>query len=295
MNKIKSWIKASRLQSQSYLFLPLLLGQILAMHTGHQFNWWLFALVHLYGLFMQLYIVYANDYADAETDKLNSTFNVFSGGSRVIPEGRLTSKEVGTGAIIMATLTTCIGIVGALFFDRILMIPLAIVSLLLLWMYSYKPLRLSYRGGGEFLQMTGVGLVLPLMGYYGQSGEIMSFPWLLFAILLPTNLASGMTTSLPDEPSDRAFGKRTTSVMFGTGTNKVIIIFLNAMSIAALISIALYSPLLPFSWLFLLPPVLLIGQLPFLANRPGSKGLNLFVALSVGSTLTITTVMILAF
>ena len=81
---LRPWLKAARLPSQSYIFLPPLLGQALALHQGAKFDWKVFALVHLFGLAMQLYIVFANDYADQETDQRNTTFTPFSGGSRVL-------------------------------------------------------------------------------------------------------------------------------------------------------------------------------------------------------------------
>ncbi len=57
MNKFLAWLKASRLQSQSYIFLPLLLGQVIALNYAQVWSWPMFFLVHTYGIFIQLYIV----------------------------------------------------------------------------------------------------------------------------------------------------------------------------------------------------------------------------------------------
>jgi 1,4-dihydroxy-2-naphthoate octaprenyltransferase len=291
MKTFKAWIKASRLQSQSYIFLPLLLGQIMAMHYFDVWNWSIFLLVQLYGVFIQLYIVYANDYADIETDKLNETFNIFSGGSRVLSNKLLSPKEVRNGAIVMASLTILAGVVGYLLFDRAWLVLLSFVSILLLWMYSYKPVKLSYRGGGEFLQMLGVGMVLPLFGYYSQSGTFDAFPWWLFAVLLPTNLACGMATSLPDEPSDRKSKKRTSSVLFGIKRNMILIILLNTISLSLLIYFSLTSSLIDFSYILIFPIIAILLQFPFINAIPGSKKLGNYVALAVTFTLFITVVM----
>lgn len=294
MNSLSHWIKASRLQSQSYIFFPLLLGQVLSVAHGYRWNWWIFALVHVYGLCMQVYIVYANDYADIETDKLNTTYTIFSGGSRVIVEGMLSARETGVGALVMALLTALSGVAGGVFFGRVLMVPLAIVSLLLLWMYSYRPIQLSYRGGGEFLQMIGVGFVLPLMGYYGQSGQIATFPWLLLAALLPANLACGMATSLPDEPSDRMSNKRTSSVILGPKRNAIFIVVLNTVSVVVLVFLAFRISVLPFSWVLLVPLIPVVAQVVNGAGAPGTIERTIFVALSVICTLAISVVIILA-
>ena len=44
--------------------------------VGGQIDWAIFAAVHLFGMFNALYIVYANDFADRETDEKNKTFNM---------------------------------------------------------------------------------------------------------------------------------------------------------------------------------------------------------------------------
>ena len=295
MKKFNAWIKASRLQSQSYIFLPLLLGQIIAMAYTNSWSWALFFLVQLYGIFIQVYIVYANDYADIETDKINKTFNIFSGGSRVLSSKLLSPSEVKRGAIVMASMTMMTAVVGYLIFNRPWLLLLSFVSLLLLWMYSYKPVQLSYRGGGEFLQMLGVGMVLPLFGYYSQAGSFESFPWLLFVVLLPTNLACGMATSLPDEPSDKASKKRTSSVLFGLKRNMIYIILLNTISMAMLIYLALSSAIISYSHILLIPVLTILLQLPLINAYPGSKKLTNYVALAVIFTLTITTLMAITF
>jgi 1,4-dihydroxy-2-naphthoate octaprenyltransferase len=295
MASTKAWIQASRLTSQSYIFLPLLLGQALAYHQGFAWHWGLFAITHLFGLAIQLYIVYANDYADIETDKSNKTFNMFSGGSRVLVEGLIQPGNLGKGAVLMALLSVLSGVVATIFFDRIWLITLAMAGLLLLWMYSYKPVRLSYRGGGETLQMLGVGLVLPLFGYYAQSGTFAEFPWLIMALMLPTNLASGMATSLPDEPSDRLSAKKTSSVIFGVVNNTRVILSLNTVATVLLIIWSVLTKTVPFSFAYILPVIVLLGAYPLWKNRPGSEGLNRFVGLSVGYTLALTSVLIIAF
>ena len=63
-----AWIQASRLPSQSYIFLPILLGQAAWVYQGGTIDWRAFLLIQLFGLFDQLYIVYANDYADYRDD-----------------------------------------------------------------------------------------------------------------------------------------------------------------------------------------------------------------------------------
>lgn len=213
--KIGAWLRAARLPSQSYIALPLLLGQLLAWRATDRWSWGVFALVQLFGLFDQLYIVFANDVADVETDRQNQTSTIFSGGSRVLVDGALKPSAMRNAALLMAGLCVAIGVALWAGFGDALTLPLILTGLALLWAYSFRPIRLSYRGGGELLQTLGVGGVLPLIGWVAQAGTLEGFPWALLGALLPMNLAIAICTALPDEPSDRASGKRTLPVLFG--------------------------------------------------------------------------------
>jgi 1,4-dihydroxy-2-naphthoate octaprenyltransferase len=101
--------------------------------------------------------------------------------------------------------------------------------------YSFPPLRLSYRGGGELLQGLGCGVVLPLVGYYLQAGTLGSFP---LAVLFPSFLlaaAGNVTTALPDHPADRAADKRTYPVRLGQLTARRHV--LQSIALAAFIAV----------------------------------------------------------
>jgi 1,4-dihydroxy-2-naphthoate polyprenyltransferase len=233
VSTFKAWIKASRLPSQSYIALPLILGQALAWHTTGSWSWAVFALVQAFGLFDQLYIVYANDYADQETDRDNETATIFSGGSRVLVDGVLAPASLGRGAVWMAALAMATTGILAAGWQRFAAVPLGAFGLLLLWAYSYPPLKLSYRGGGELLQMLGVGAVLPLLGYLAQAGSFDGFTWNLLAVILPLSLATAITTALPDVPSDARANKRTLPVTFGLRFAQGLIIALYALGLIA--------------------------------------------------------------
>ncbi len=295
MNYISACIKASRLQSQSYIFLPILFGQAYYVFQGNKLDWTIFIIIQLFGLFDQLYIVYANDYADIETDLKNKTFNIFSGGSRVLVDGDLTPSQLKNLTLSAVGLCFLCGIILTLFFHRWLAVPIVTIALGILWMYSYAPVKLSYRGGGEFLQMLGVGLVLPLFGYYAQAGTLNGFPWPLMLVILPTQLACAMATSLPDEPSDRSSKKKTATVLLGANTAKFSIIGLNAVSMIML-------PIV--GWLNLSDPRILmilsipasasIIQLFFIKSEINTLKLTIFVFLSVLVTLSIVGCMTIA-
>jgi 1,4-dihydroxy-2-naphthoate polyprenyltransferase len=283
MHKIKAWLQASRLPSQSYIFFPLLLGQALRYAQTGQFSWTVFLMLHLYGLFLQLFIVYANDRADIATDRLNTTFTIFSGGSRTLVNELISVRENYAAVLTVIALNAAVGLALTALFQRGLTLPLIALSLGLLWLYSFHPVRLSYRGGGELLQMLGVGMLLPVFGYYGQADSLIAFPWHLLAFILPCQLACAMATALPDEPSDRASSKRTAAVLLGPVMVKLAIIVLNG---ASMIFFFLFSPApLPYTIATLLLPAACFAGMSALrtASPPGSRRLSLFVTCAVGA------------
>lgn len=293
----RAWAQASRLPSQSYIALPLLLGQLIAWSQTGQWDWTIFALVQAFGVFDQLYIVYANDYADQETDRDNETATIFSGGSRVLVEGTITPRALGRAAALMAALALATGVALLVGFGRVAALPLMALGIALLWAYSYPPLRLSYRGGGELLQMLGVGLVLPLVAYEAQAGALASFPWPLLAALLPMNLATGMCTALPDEPSDRRADKRTVAVTLGGATARGLIIALNLAGVAAFwfvghASVAALD--LSRASLVATPALASALMIPLVTRaRPGTHAILAFVFLGILANLALTAAMIL--
>lgn len=281
MDKIRSWIKASRPASQSYIFFPLLLGQAVYYSQTLNFNPAIFILLHMYGLFIQLFIVYANDRADIETDLLNTTYNIFSGGSRTLVNGLITKSENTAAILIVIAGNAAVGFILTALYQLELSLPLIVISLGLLWMYSFSPVRLSYRGGGEILQMLGVGLVLPFFGFYGQAGTLADFPIRLLAFILPCQMACAIATSLPDEPSDRASKKHTASVLLGIPRAKLAVIMLIAMSL--LFFIVLSPALLKHTAAVLTLPMLSFAGICILYTKasPGTRRLNLFVTCAV--------------
>ncbi|HEY8430624.1 MAG TPA: UbiA family prenyltransferase, partial [Sandaracinaceae bacterium] len=145
---------------------------------------------------------------------LNDAPTPFSGGSRVLQE-RLLSPRRLAGAAALAALALLALSGAAALAERPLTPLFAFAAIGLLAAYSFPPLRLAYRGGGELLQGLGVGLVLPLLGFYLQSGRIAGAPWPLSALLVGFGAVSNVITALPDARGDRRAGKRTWPVRRG--------------------------------------------------------------------------------
>jgi 1,4-dihydroxy-2-naphthoate octaprenyltransferase len=244
---------------------------------GYTIDWRAFVVIQLFGLFDQLYIVYANDYADYLDDRRNTMPTMFSGGSRVLVDNVLRPVELKFAAFLMVFLCIGCGILFTVVYRYYYMIPLMSAGLLLLWMYSYKPLRLSYRGGGELLQVAGTGLLLPMLGYYAQAGSLNSFPWVILLVVVPTSLACAIATAVPDGPADATYEKRTIPVLIGLPRSKAAIIALNAASIFLFYCIgqSLKDGVLDVA-VHVLPVAGLLGTLIFVKGQPGAPGITFF-------------------
>jgi len=209
---VRAWVRASRPLAQANLAMPLLLGQALAYQVTGRFGWEVLVGVALFGVLDQLFILYLNDYADREADSDART--PFSGGSGVLVDGALKPEDLrraGLGAYLMlGGISAWLAWLGS---GWVLLLYLAAGALL--WLYSFPPARLSYRGHGEVLQGLGVGVVLPLVGYAAQAAELGSFPWPVLGATFLLGFAGNVATALPDRDVDRGAKKRTWPVRFG--------------------------------------------------------------------------------
>ena len=233
IHTLSAWVQASRLPSQSYIAPPLLLGQLLAWHQSGDWSWTAFALVQLFGVFDQLYIVFANDVADEEGDRGHRAPTLFSGGSRVLVEGILPRAALLRAAWGCAALAALCALALAILQSFVALFGLGLIGLWLLHAYSFPPLRLSYRGGGELLQMFGVGALLLALGYGAQAGSWAGFPWAMLGVSLPLALSTAVATTLPDVAADRAAAKRTFAATTSLRSAALVVWLLVALSWAA--------------------------------------------------------------
>jgi len=151
-----------------------------------------------------------------------------AGSLKTIPDGIISSKSILVAGIVSALIIIGIAFYLELFLHRKFFIILTITSLIVFLFYSAPPLRLNYIGGGEFLEMFGVGILLPLLQYYLQSGslELSLESYALFLSFSIYSLASAIASGLSDEVSDRVGGKTTIVGTIGNKNARQIILFL---------------------------------------------------------------------
>ncbi len=213
--KIAAWIQAARPLAHANIAIPLLVGEVLGWALVGTWDLRLVALTHVAAVLDQLFIVFANDVADEAADRDNDDATPFSGGSRVLVEGKISPAALRRASWLAALALLVLAAAMALGMDRPLLFPGWVLGIALLWAYSYPPLRLSYRGHGEIAQGLGLGVVLPLIGFYTVTGSLQGMPWPALAPLFLIGLAGNINTALPDARADAAADKSSWPVRFG--------------------------------------------------------------------------------
>jgi len=192
---------------------------------------------------------YCNDYFDFHADQANATPTRWSGGSRVLPAGELPRAAALVAALVLAVVScvgtaVLVGYTGAPSTAVGLMAAIVVLS----WEYSAPPLRLHSTGWGELTVAVVVSGLVPLTGFYVQTGQWALLPFCAIAPLAGLQFAMLLSIEFPDAAGDAATGKRTLVVRHG------------AESAARLYEITLIAVYVSF------PPLVLVGLPPLVAG-----------------------------
>lgn len=208
-SRFERWAYALKPASWPKLLVPAFFGQVLGAHeTGAlqaQALGWGFAFT-FFGLG---FIVLLNDWGDREVDAIKREMFPDGCSPKTIPDRLIDARSIAIAGVVFGAATLLVSAGAELYLSRPLAFEAGLACMLLFVAYTLPPIRLNYRGGGEILEMVGVGLALPLYNAYLQAGSVAleAWPWILgFSAL---SLASGVASGLSDEESDRAGGKRT--------------------------------------------------------------------------------------
>ena len=212
---LRRWLFALKPKSWGKLIVPMLLGQAVAVSAGG-IHWSGLALAVAFTVFDLAYIVLLNDWADRAIDATKRRMFPEGCSPKTIPDGILPALHVLIAGLMSGVLALAVATFGGLWLDRPLLGLFAALALGLFAAYSLPPLRLNYRGGGEFLEMAGVGVVLPWLSAYAQCGQVVVQPLLPVALgFAPLAFSSAVASGIADEQSDRAGGKRTVVTQVG--------------------------------------------------------------------------------
>ena len=214
--KLSPWRLAVKPGSLPKVIVPTVVGGCMgigAVGAIPPLALFIFALI--IALCAQWSIVLLNDYADLEADTAHRQYFPELIDTRVLVEGLLTPSQVLGAGLLAALGALATGTVLVLLYERLFALYLVAIGLVVLWVYSFAPLRLNYRGGGEVLEVIGVGVVLPVTGYYICAGVLPLSDGHLLVPLVLYALVGALASGLKHEPADRANGKYTFCVFFG--------------------------------------------------------------------------------
>lgn len=208
------WFAATRPQFLSVTVVAVLVGLAGAAAGDVPIDWARAALTMLGALLVHAGANVVNDYHDRDADAGNAErLYPFTGGSRMIQEGRLAAREIARYGYGLLAATVAVGVVLALA-GRPQLWLIGALGLLLAVAYSAPPLRLSARGIGEFV-IAAAWLLVVVGTDVVQRGSWSVMP-----------LAAGMPIALlvaailhaagfPDRAADAAAGKNTIVVRLG--------------------------------------------------------------------------------
>ena len=211
MPKIILWIKETRPQFLTLSIVLAFLGTAIAWYHGPVNIG--YALLAGFGLMLTHGSVNAlNDYFDYKSGiDLNTRRTPFSGGSGLLPDGKLPLKQaLGVGVI---TFLIALGI--GIFFVIVKgwqLAPLLIIAGVLLVLYTPLILRTPWP---EWSPGLGLG-ILPILGFYFvQAGR---YDWIVLIASVPSGILVHnllLLNEFPDVEADKKGGRKTTPVVFG--------------------------------------------------------------------------------
>lgn len=214
LHRLGCWMAALRLQFHPMVWGAYGLGAATALVSGGSFAagpFWL-GLLCLFAL--EAATVFVNELVDWPSDLQNRHFGPFSGGSRVLVDGKITRRHLQIGSGV------ALAIAGALaaFWppgSSPAWITLGVLAVLAIG-YTAPPLKLCWRGLGEIDVAATHSILVLLLGHALQGGRLDDpLPWAVGAPLFFSILPSITLSGVPDYDADRAAGKRTLAVLLG--------------------------------------------------------------------------------
>ena len=189
--------------------------------------------------------VFLNEWFDYDSDRRNRNGGPFTGGSRMLVDGRLdhSAMRKGIGIAIVGGLASLIALVAVV--SGVSRGPIAAFYALfavLAVAYTVPPLKFSHRGFGALDVALTHSAGAIMAGYLVQGGIWTgSMPWLLSLPLSVAILPSILLAGCPDRDADQAAGKRTMVVMLGKrgAIRLAMAACLAAPALAALVSMTL--------------------------------------------------------
>ena len=257
-SSVDRWVYALKPASWPKLVVPALFGQLLAASASGQLDIAAFGWGLGFTAFGLAFIVLLNDWGDRDVDAIKREMFPDGCSPKTIPDGILRPGRVGVAGVGCGVVAALLAAGGEAALGRPHAFEAGIACMLVFVAYTLPPIRLNYRGGGELLEMVGVGIALPLYNAYLQSGSIAPRVWAWIAGFAVLSLASGVASGLADEQSDRAGGKRTFASTFGNAAARKLTEACVLVGVMVWVIAAFWRPDLVPAWA-LVPALAIVG------------------------------------
>ena len=242
MTKIFTWLVIMRLPFLTATFVPLLVGAAVVNFLGYDVSWGWLGLTVLGGCLLHIGTNTANDYFDhtSGTDEANYNYMVpFSGGSRSIQMGLISSKGMLTVSLVAFALSAVVGVplIQKAGMD---VLWLGLIGFASGFFYTAPPFRFASRKGlGELLIGLNFGPLMVAGSALVQTGKIL--PEALLAGIPIGLLVAAIVyvNEFPDHDGDKATGKNTLIVVFGPEKARLGYVFLVIGAFVSIIVMAL--------------------------------------------------------
>jgi len=231
IKRVGLWLRTIRAPFLTATLAPVLIGSSVAYNdlrdVGLSGEWSvrLFWIVLGGACLAQIATNASNDYFDhtSSADEMNKVASPFNGGSRVIQVGLMTAGQVLMTALLAIGGTIFVGLylnkeISGQFFGNTPILWTGVIGTFLALGYTGDPIRLGYKGLGEFAIALGFGPIMVLGSHY-----VLTYP-IHLTDLSRWNWVEAILASVPigilvmlivwinqfqDAPSDAAVGKNT--------------------------------------------------------------------------------------
>ena len=238
IEKIKTWFILSRPPFHTVGILPFVLGTLLAYKINSAFSLEIFLLGVSGVILIMLSTYHSGEYFDYQGDVISNRLhdNQFAGGSRILPNGKISPLVPFWTSIVALVLAGAIGIILQFILNTgPYTLLLGFMGAFSGFFYSTKPVRLVQRGIGEIFIGFCYGWLPVASAYYIQTGAI--YP-VIHWVAIPIGLTIFnviLLNEFPDYEADMATDKKNLLYRVGKKNGNFIYIAFSLLSSAAVL------------------------------------------------------------
>jgi len=260
IEKIKTWFVLSRPPFHTVGILPFVLGTLLAYKINSVFSMEIFLLGVSGVILIMLSTYHSGEYFDYQGDVISNRLhdNQFAGGTRILPNGKISPLVPFWTSIVALILAGAIGIILQFILKTgPYTLLLGFLGAFSGFFYSTKPIRLVQRGIGEIFIGFCYGWLPVASAYYIQTGAIHPvIHWVAIPIGL-TIFNVILLNEFPDYEADMATDKKNLLYRVGKKNGNFIYIAFSLLSSAAVLVSPFFG--IAFKIVYFYLPVLIIS------------------------------------